>query len=402
MANSTAVTVGKASPPSQRAAAVFPQRLPERLPRTGDFAVAILIIGQNRGMDASPNHIFLKHKLAQLINPLRAESRRAELFMCTDAVLPRVSSHLNATAWHVASGNATCGNVRGHRCNAMFLRARGCFEFADGWARARGFAFDWYVRDRPDTVLMRPAPPLACLPDQSAVYAPPRWAGQQAFPTLCSPEKQRARQERIRGTSIGSWSNRGGNAVHAYRESCSNGFTLGGNNPWKAPMDCLTISDEFAMVPAKHARAYFTDTWFGMSEDRETPPWGRNPGADATTKAHCCMFMNCHALLRPKQCTTCAKWAPEGVLTRQLFMAGAPIGVLELDTAHVPQAPNQRHQRGGANNEPLWRWLRSDAATSLRHRDAHCKATYEVDYSAVVASTQPQPQQQWNGTRRRH
>ena len=64
--------------------------------------VAILIIGENRVLNRSPGHVFLKHKLAQLIEPLRAESKRTELFMCTDVVLPVVSTFLNATAWHVA------------------------------------------------------------------------------------------------------------------------------------------------------------------------------------------------------------------------------------------------------------------------------------------------------------
>ena len=326
--------------------------------------VAILIIGENRVLNRSPGHVFLKHKLAQLIEPLRAESKRTELFMCTDGVLPVVSTFLNATAWHVASGNGTCGGSRGSACNGMFRRARSCFEYVQGWSSARRFSFDYFVRDRPDTVLMRPVPPIKCLPDRSAVYAPPRFVGEQLFPGLCSSEQQRARRERIARTGLHSWLS--GRAGGAYRESCSNGYSL----QWRAPLNCVTISDEFAIIPAASAASYFADSWFGMSDSRETPSWGRDPKRDPATSAHCCLFMGCRALA-PQAFSKGQgiKWAPEGVLTRQLFLGGATIGVLEMDTAHIPWQDN--HMAG-----LVWRWLRSNAATSLRDRDVNCNAMY--------------------------
>ena len=333
-----------------------------------NFDIAILIIGLNRVLDKSPGHIFLRHKLAFLINPIRSESRRTELFMCTERIVPSVSQYLNATAWHVASENETCEEGEGQRCNSMFRRARSCFEFARSWSSQRQFSFDWYIRDRPDTVLMRPVPPIKCLPDKSAVYAPPRWVGEHLFPELCSLKKQLARKDRIEKTGISMWAGRG------YREYCSNNFTFG----WKAPRKCVTISDEFALIPAKSAVSYFGDSWYGMSEDRETPPWSSKPAGDPTTKRHCCLFMRCHPMISMSRCDHCLKWAPEGVLTRQLFLAGTRIGVLELDTVHLSPSERQEKRPRHAKLVPEWRWLRSNSATSLQYRDKDCRAAYPL------------------------
>ena len=158
-----------------------------------DWTVAILVIGQNRGLGTSPEHVLLRHKLAHLVDPLRAEAKRVELFMCTERVLANVNAYLNVTAWHVArfrrsvgyggyggrggysgglglgggadvGGGLACGVGWNGTCNGMFMRSQACFEFVTQWSQRNRVRFDWFIRDRPDTVFMRPPPPLACLP----------------------------------------------------------------------------------------------------------------------------------------------------------------------------------------------------------------------------------------------
>ena len=291
----------------------------------------------------------------------------------------------------------------------------------------------------------RPAPPLACLPDRNAVYAPPRWVGQQSFPELCALTAMQSRAARVAATKIHTWSDRGGERGNAYREYCSNAATrrdmvsnaaarqdmVRGDTPYcdssgcvsTAGLDCVTISDEFAIVPAHRAPYYFADTWRGMSQNRKTPTWGSDPRGDATTMARCCTHMNCQSVNRA--CSSCNKWAPEGVLTRQVLYGGGRIGVLEMDTVPnaVPgdwhcvtrrqfgdiatveernsghHACTQQHEgsaqsgEGGSAQAPapstnlirrwgkkgkIWRWLRTSAATSMHMRDTHCQGMYAL------------------------
>ena len=117
------------------------------------WAVAILIVGQNRGIDASPDHILLKHKLAHLIDPIRVEAKRTERFMCTERAIPAVGTFLNATAWHVAEfprrgDRITCGVGQNGTCNGMFMRAHQCFGFVMSWAANRNIQFGASVSQR--------------------------------------------------------------------------------------------------------------------------------------------------------------------------------------------------------------------------------------------------------------
>ena len=239
-----------------------------------------------------------------------------------------------------------------------------------------------------------------------------------------------SRAARVAATKIHTWSDRGGERGNAYREYCSNAATrrdmvsnaaarqdmVRGDTPYcdssgcvsTAGLDCVTISDEFAIVPAHRAPYYFADTWRGMSQNRKTPTWGSDPRGDATTMARCCTHMNCQSVNRA--CSSCNKWAPEGVLTRQVLYGGGRIGVLEMDTVPnvVPgnwhcatrrkwgdSAPVEHRCRQGGKGVQLreedsaglgppvdaksvWRWLRSSAATSLHMRDSRCQGTYAL------------------------
>jgi hypothetical protein len=121
------------------------------------------------------------------------------------------------------------------------------------------------------------------------------------------------------------------------------------------------------------------------------------------------------------ECSSCVAWAPEGVLTRQVLYGGGRVGVLEMDTIsnvipgqhwHCENIPrNERSARARACNsgfnllggrdsplagkphlhaqlamvkeksmdkKPIWRWLRSKAATSLHMRDSKCQGIYAI------------------------
>ena len=138
----------------------------------------------------------------------------------------------------------------------MFMRLETCYGKVQQWAHEHAVVFDWFVRDRPDTMLTGPPPPLACLIAGRVVYAPPRWAGAERFPELCSAGAQQARRERVAARGM-TW----GHDNDGYRELCSKNYYY---TKWRSLPACLTLSDEFALIPAAAADIYFKDAWAGM------------------------------------------------------------------------------------------------------------------------------------------
>lgn len=282
-----------------------------------------------------PNQDLLGNKWRFLINPLRNAARRVDIFLCLDQFKPSRGSQEGLTFFNAAVVSiSNLPDCKDPSCGAQFERFELCLSEVTRFEMENGLEYDWFIRDRPDTIFFSRIPNVSTLqPDK--VHAPARYARSKSFRDLCSTESIERRR------AVGAW------------EPCSEANEWFREDPDRS---CIAIGDEFAMVPRRLRAAYFRNTWKGMDSERVAAPWGPLE-TDLITQRFGCFFWR-DDLKAPHR----SKWNNEGVLTRQLI-ASAPDSIEIL---------NLTYRLDACRRVPLRRGLRlEDILTPQKLKQCH-------------------------------
>ena len=287
-----------------RRTSTLPRQATAAVPTSsGGGRIAVMLVGLIR-VWRTP--MVVQHHYNYLERALQLQGETVDSYLCTENNTQNVETFtLINSSWpslgHLGQGkkadkpdshifaDLVDGKCKGedHSC-AGFERRKVCLDHVFEEERKLRVTYAWFVTMRPDAIPQQPFPRISGVLDPSATF------GQAHY----------CRNDRLSPAV---------NFLHVGIGS----------------VPCVTLWDGLGVVPRSHAAGYFSNTWRGMREPRTSRPRGWiSANEDEVVKTQ-----GCQSMVAPQRSDTFKKWAPEGVLTRQ---------VLEIPEARVD--PNLQFQ----------------------------------------------------------